>query len=336
MSKERLLNIDAAKGLAIILVVIGHFITQVPLEGNDWFKFIHRCIYRFHMPLFMFLSGVVYYYKFRIISGVSEYIQFIKQKAFRLMPGFIIFGLIILLGKFALSLFIYVDDKPDNLLHSILNLIINPYISPAGSLWYIYVLFEFYMFFTFFNNIIRNNTKILIIFSIILNFLTIIYNFPKLFALNLFCEYLFYFNLGQLYVFQKEKIEVLINSNNSFLFIILFVFSFITMNILPGQINKVIISIFSIPAAFVIIKYSLNIKKIFNYFLHLGEYTFTIYLMNTIFIGLAKGILFKFFSWNGINFFIYLPILLLSGLILPIVTYEKLFSKSRFLARITK
>ena len=56
-NKYRDAFLDIAKGLAIILVVIGHVIQGSSENFDDllWFK----VIYSFHMPLFVFLSGAV-------------------------------------------------------------------------------------------------------------------------------------------------------------------------------------------------------------------------------------------------------------------------------------
>ena len=53
----RLEFVDYAKGLAILLVVIGHLL-QYNLVGISA-KELFDMIYSFHMPLFMFLSGYV-------------------------------------------------------------------------------------------------------------------------------------------------------------------------------------------------------------------------------------------------------------------------------------
>lgn len=50
----RVQYIDRLKGLAIILVVMGHIFGFSQLEDG-----INTFIYTFHMPLFMFLSGLV-------------------------------------------------------------------------------------------------------------------------------------------------------------------------------------------------------------------------------------------------------------------------------------
>lgn len=54
---KRNIYIDALKGFAIILVVIGHVIQKNFVDFDE--KLIFRLIYSFHMPLFMFLSGCV-------------------------------------------------------------------------------------------------------------------------------------------------------------------------------------------------------------------------------------------------------------------------------------
>lgn len=54
----RLDFIDALRGLAIVLVVLGHAL-QYTLSAPDDAP-VYRLIYSFHMPLFMFISGFVY------------------------------------------------------------------------------------------------------------------------------------------------------------------------------------------------------------------------------------------------------------------------------------
>ena len=49
--KKRVLWIDVARGIAILLVVLGHCIGNLFNPGN-------RFILAFHMPLFFFLSGM--------------------------------------------------------------------------------------------------------------------------------------------------------------------------------------------------------------------------------------------------------------------------------------
>lgn len=54
---QRLVFLDIAKAICIILVVIGHY---HPDNSPEWYNVIWKFIYSFHMPLFMFASGYIY------------------------------------------------------------------------------------------------------------------------------------------------------------------------------------------------------------------------------------------------------------------------------------
>lgn len=53
--KKRIEWVDIAKGILILLVVLGHF-----LEALGYYEFVHKWIYSFHMVSFFALSGVVF------------------------------------------------------------------------------------------------------------------------------------------------------------------------------------------------------------------------------------------------------------------------------------
>jgi fucose 4-O-acetylase-like acetyltransferase len=63
-AKSRDLSLDVAKGVGIILVVIGHAwrgLDSAGMIGNqDLFRVIDQLIYNFHMPLFFLLSGMTF------------------------------------------------------------------------------------------------------------------------------------------------------------------------------------------------------------------------------------------------------------------------------------
>ena len=72
---NRIEFIDIIKGLAILLVVIGHFIgDSIEGDGNTLRSF--NFIYTFHMPLFMFAGGYIaqLQYKNISISNIGKYI----------------------------------------------------------------------------------------------------------------------------------------------------------------------------------------------------------------------------------------------------------------------
>lgn len=60
-------QLDAIKGFAIVLVVLGHTFQMYFAEGND--AFWGHVVYSFHMPLFFFVSGYLAYSSMRHYSG---------------------------------------------------------------------------------------------------------------------------------------------------------------------------------------------------------------------------------------------------------------------------
>ena len=54
MGKIRDITFDIAKGIGIVLVVIGHYI---PDNAPSWYIGFVSFVYHFHMPLFFMLSG---------------------------------------------------------------------------------------------------------------------------------------------------------------------------------------------------------------------------------------------------------------------------------------
>ena len=57
MTRERLYVWDNLKFMLIVLVVLGHFLGVLG-NASDLSKRVYLCIYSFHMPLFVFISGV--------------------------------------------------------------------------------------------------------------------------------------------------------------------------------------------------------------------------------------------------------------------------------------
>ena len=51
--------VDALRGFAIVFVVIGHTLQYGAADPDE--NALFRLIYAFHMPLFMFISGFVFY-----------------------------------------------------------------------------------------------------------------------------------------------------------------------------------------------------------------------------------------------------------------------------------
>jgi fucose 4-O-acetylase-like acetyltransferase len=116
---KRLDYIDALKGFAILLVVMGHFLAnchtdfKTALVGGGQSMLLWKFIYSFHMPLFMFCSGLVF--KFDNPSLSNLIISINKRIKGLMLPYF---------GMGAVAFFLL--DK-------------------FAPFWYLYTLFVFYV-----------------------------------------------------------------------------------------------------------------------------------------------------------------------------------------------
>ena len=82
-------SLDIARGLCIILVVVGHYI---PESAPSWYVAINKAIYAFHMPAFMFISGYVYLLSLK----KDSYVTFFAKKFKRLLiPYFVVSTIVI-------------------------------------------------------------------------------------------------------------------------------------------------------------------------------------------------------------------------------------------------
>jgi len=91
----RISYVDKLKGVAIIFVVMGHV--------TEWSLGVRQSPFNlfygsFHMPLFMFLSGLFAYKSF-IQWNIREMLVFLKKKAQRILLPFLTMG-----GIFTLSI----------------------------------------------------------------------------------------------------------------------------------------------------------------------------------------------------------------------------------------
>lgn len=126
-------DIDCAKGVAIILVVMGHLV-QNNLTGKPA-DTIFNFIYSFHMPLFFFLSGYVVSLKKSEIS-ISNAPHFILRKIQTLVIPFIFAGIIF----FPLLC----ESKS---LMDLPNIFVRRMIDPLSSFWFLPVLFCIQIYF---------------------------------------------------------------------------------------------------------------------------------------------------------------------------------------------
>jgi fucose 4-O-acetylase-like acetyltransferase len=328
IQKQRLIDIDITKGFAIFLVVIGHIVSSgnVP-KDNDWYYFLQLGIYKFHMPLFMYLSGIIFTYTYPKVNNISSYLNYVIKKIQKFWVSYLLFALLIYIGKKILSSTMYIDDIPGDFYSEIKMLLIEPSKSAGGSLWFIYVLIEMYISVPIILMLIKNRI-ILIFIGVFFYFIKM----PSIFLLDRYFNNFLYFLIGVLVYREYEKYLSLIDKYFIIIFFSFLISFFLIGHVLP-TLSKFIISLLSLFAIHGIVRK--NIIPLVPFWLQLSKYTYSIYLMNTIFIGLIKGIFFLHTTWDGSNFLLISPVLLFSGVFFPIITKKYVIVKVHYIDKAT-
>jgi fucose 4-O-acetylase-like acetyltransferase len=129
--------LDCLKGLAIILVVAGHTAQGSTTDFDNLFVF--RAIYSFHMPMFMFVAGMVIAVSLRKVFPVGHpsvtarsLASGVPKRVFRLLIPFFAWGIVGL----------YYPGGPQETLTSWLNKLLW---APDNGLWFLPALFDCYL-----------------------------------------------------------------------------------------------------------------------------------------------------------------------------------------------
>jgi fucose 4-O-acetylase-like acetyltransferase len=332
--RQRLPELDLAKGLAIFLVVLGHIGSRTPPQGNEWFAVLTRLIYEFHMPFFMFLSGAVFQITFKPNLGFSGAGKYLRSRAARLLPAFFLFALFVWGAKLVAARFIFVDNTRGADLTELLYIFIRPTESVAVSLWYIYVLLQLYVLAAVVLTLTGGRLRYLVLGAAALTTAFHVTPITSYLAANAVCEFALFFALGCVFAKNYDVLSAMFKSNSA-LFYLIFAFSFMVMFFTPYPHSKAVVGVCSLPALFAFAS-SFHSERDRSILFTLGEYTFTIYLLNTLFIGAGKAVAIEVGLWDGRGFLLSFPILLAAGVLGPIVAYRLVLAKMPLLAKISK
>lgn len=313
---NRLITLDIAKTICIILVVIGHY---HPENSPVWYSLIRDVIYSFHMPLFMFASGYIY---ISTLSVKNTGMEFIIKKVRRLLVPYFTTSILIISLKLISQKNMYIENPTSYL--SYFKMLYSP---EAGYfLWFIWALFLMFVTIPFFKT--RSSRIKLFIASIIIHFMDL--NITDIFCINQFLGMLMYFMLGVVIAENKEKLKVL--AINKIIVIVLFILSeylyiFATGSFLDS-IVKIITPLIGIYSVYIVSDY-LALKKISSLFLAVSSSSYIIYLLHTTFQGFTKALILKIQPVynNQLEFTIAALIIITSGVVMPILVNKYIINK---------
>jgi len=319
--KQRLEWIDLCKGIAIVLVVIGHMLRGFVSSGmykeyNNIFSYLDYIIYSFHMQLFFIISGVLYK-KGKGIDGIKQYLNFVKKKFIVIMIPYLLFSWIQIIIKLIMG-----GSVNNKVNYGDFFIVI---FKPIEQFWFLYALMIIFIVIGFID--MKLNSEF-IRAIIIIGIFIFINSVPfSLGILGVALSNLLYFYFGCLYIKVEKK---LYKKNNVILFGLLI---YIIMNInfynksLDGFIFIIVKVIMALLASLVIISYSekLQYKRnfIINTLKYFGKYSMSVYLLHII---LGSGIRIVLLKLSIDSFIIHISLGLIFSIIVPIII-DKLYRK---------
>ncbi len=333
--RERRRDIEAVKGVAILLVVFGHLVARQDPAGVEWYEPLRRAVYAFHMPLFLYLSGLVAVHSGFLHRRRVELPALAAARARRLLLPFFALGVLIVLGKYAAMHVMHVDNPPSGLWSGLLALVWDTGHSPAISIWYLFVLFVVSLGSAAILNGRLARLPWLLAASLMLFWIPA----PAFIYLDRLAMFAPFFLLGACAGATGTRWEIWLDrfwpwAMALFLIVLAGVAARPVGPVLAQKTVLLLTGSISLPAIHGCLR---NLRSIAlqTIFLRLGRYSFMIYLFNTSFIGLAKGVLLLAWNWDGTHFLGFAPALMAAGLMGPMAAKRYAFSRIPRLERMT-
>lgn len=284
---EEIKYVSVMKAIGLISVIISHA-THFYTEGwgfsigyNSLFSNIMSYVSTYHIAVFVFCSGILFYNSNYNISFKKFFINKTKRLLF---PYFICLFLFLI----PIRIFVnwYSNDTSISLetVKIILGL-------DVGHLWYILMNFNLLIIFFIFRKFIgRNKISTNVILFLILNYSTIIIDilpFRNVLQLSKTIYFMMFFYLGYIFIKEKEKINKFINKDKWLIFLLIhFILFTINIkvtyyNIIIIKIIKLICTIFGILSVYTISLKLLDSKIVYSrVYLNLNKFNFQYYLLH--------------------------------------------------------
>lgn len=316
---NRIVYLDIAKAMCIILVAIGHY---APVGCPEWWMEINKFIYTFHMPLFMFASGFVF---IATKKDTEEYGDFIKKKIKRLMIPYLVVSALVIGIKLLTESHAYVENPK-----TLMSFIRMFYYPEAGFfLWFIWAIWWMFTIVPFFKS--RLQRLVLCAVSVLLHYLP--FATTDVFCVAQFKDMLIFFMLGVMTFDWKESLTVF-QRVPKMAYIVIFAVVYMIAVLHAGICSS--IAEYSLPFLGIAAVLSLSrmIERLsvkIDWLLTVSASSYIIYLFHTTFEGFAKALVFKLPYLKNINdgvmFMVGAVVVVACGVIIPIILNEKVLKK---------
>ena len=203
-------SFDIMKGIAILLVVLGHSVPdQASASGIASYPLylMRTIIYSFHMPVFFFVAG--YFMHIPLKEGFQK---FVKDKSIRLMVPYFTIGLLYFPFKLALSKFANQQINPQDIWKILIG------INPDGELWFLYCLFFISILIAV---LVKRVNLGLLIGSFIIGMLSDVLNIFSIAMVSEILYFQFFFILG-LYIKKYALLDYMKSAGIAFISMVVF------------------------------------------------------------------------------------------------------------------
>ena len=325
---RRISEIDTAKGIGIALVVFGHMVARdLKPAGNDWWLTWHDHLYTFHMAFFFFLSGYVFFRE-----APDQWGARLKKSAAKLLPAYALFALIVYAAKAIAIRILHVDRPVRELGAELLQMLLYPTEGFAQFLWFIITLLMIYVVMVAARSWVLRYYKISVAIAVGFHLLSVTGHVADLFALQQLARYTVFFLIAAA-CHRHAGVWRSMIGRYSVLCVALFV---AVLCLLPESLLSTIAGLLGIPSLVALAVWAERWPGMRDLLQYLGRNTLTIYLMNSLAMGLVRAIVLRYWGWDGWHFFVVAPLLLLSGLFVPIAVQRLVFSRWNWSDRITR
>lgn len=215
---DKIEHISIARAIAIVLIVFGH---SIIIYSGDWIyvsvvkyfplKVLKHYIYSFHLPLFVFVSGYLYYISSAEKNRNERFLKLIKKKANRLLVPYLFVATIWMIPIKYIIGFHNNADVYDIYIRGIL------LSKDPGHLWFLLMLFNVFVLFYLLNTFILSKSSLML--SAVLIFAV---GLSGQYATNLLqiqqsFGYLMYFYAGYIWARHRIFLDSFILRNNWFI-----------------------------------------------------------------------------------------------------------------------
>ncbi len=315
-----------AKGIGIILVVVGHFYPDTsPLYWSD----IRIIIYSFHMPLFFVLSGYLY------IQGKYAYRELVKIKIRRLLYPFASIAVGLCLVKYLAGHFVNLENPVDG--RSIIAVVTDPVKSYAPLLWFLQALFLIFCIYPL-ARLFLNAVLILLLFLIVDEVFG-----SKYLVLGRVVANMPFFAFGVILRESPLLTKVIMGSAPRYLAVALVMFVLgcgVQMSASSAVASDSIVQFaLGVVGTLLVVNVSHAIadradNRMRTVLLRTGYYSMTIYFFHSMFEGAARISLVQISRYTPVPFLLMALAAVTAGVVIPMALEKQLIRKSRIACKL--